>query len=101
MPVSAFSQIMRLNQFQIESLCKKIIAGLDEKKLIEFREGKDAAFKKAVEVITEDYDSEKTLEAEVNARLDELERQQTDGFDRHKMFKMMKKKMAEEQGIIL
>lgn len=101
MQLSAFSQIMRLNQFQIESLCKKVINGLDEKKLVEFRDGKEKAFKKALEVLEADFDKEKGLEAEVNSRLDDLEKQQTDGFDRHKMFKMMKTKLAEEKGIVL
>ncbi len=82
-------------------MCKKIINGLDEKKLIEFREGKEKAFQKALEVLAEDFEQEKHLEDEVNKRLDQLERQQTEGFDRHKMFKMMKSKMAEEKGIIL
>ena len=98
---SAFSQTMRLNQFQIESLCKKIINGLDEKKLVEFREGKEKAYKKALQALEADFDEEKSLEAEVNTRLDALERQQTEGFDRHKMFKMMKTKLAEEKGIVL
>jgi len=92
---------MRLNQFQIESLVKKIINGLDEKKLVEFREGKEKAYKKALEAVEADFDEEKNLEAEVNTRLDALERQQTEGFDRHKMFKMMKTKLAEEKGIVL
>jgi len=98
---SAFSQTMRLNSFQIESLCKKIINGLDEKKLVEFRDGKENALKEAVGIVEDDFDQEKNLEAEVNVRLDALEKQQTEGFDRHKMFKMMKKKMAEEKGMVL
>jgi hypothetical protein len=98
---NAFSQIMRLNQFQIESLCKKIINGLEEKNLVQFRDGKDKAFKKAVEVLEIDFDAEKNLEAEVHKRLDALESEQSEGFDRHKMFKMLKSKMAEEKGIIL
>lgn len=98
---SAFSQIMRLNTFQVESLCKRIIAGLEEKKLVEFRDGKEKALKKAIEVVEGDFEDERDLEAEVNKRLDALESEQSEGFDRHKMFKMMKKKIAEEKGIIL
>jgi hypothetical protein len=92
---------MRLNQFQIESLSKKILSSLEEKKLVSFREGKEKALKKTIETLENDYEEEKQLEVEVNAALDRLEKQQTEGFDRHKMFKMMKKKMAEEKGIIL
>lgn len=92
---------MRLNQFQIESLSKKILSALEEKRLVTFREGKEKALKKTIETIESDYEEEKQLEIEVNSALDRLERQQSEGFDRHKMFKMMKKKMAEEKGIIL
>lgn len=92
---------MRLNQFQIESLSKKILSSLEEKRIVTFREGKEKALKKAIETLENDYEEEKQLELEVNSALDRLEKQQTEGFDRHKMFKMMKKKMAEEKGMIL
>ncbi|MBY0385246.1 DUF507 family protein [bacterium] len=92
---------MRLNQFQIESLCKKVLNSLEEKKIVSFREGKEKALKKSIETVEADYNEEKQLEMEVNTALDKLEKQQTEGFDRHKMFKMMKKKMAEEKGMIL
>lgn len=101
MRASAFSQTMRLNQFQIESLCKKIMSGFEEKNLVGLREGKEKTLKRMIEIIETDYNEEKTLENEVNIALDRLEKQETEGFDRHKMFKMMKKKMAEEKGMIL
>ena len=92
---------MRLNSFQIESLAKKIIGGLDEKKAIQFREGKEVALKKVIEVIEKDFEKEKLLEQEVHAMLDKLEKEQSDGFDRHKMFKMLKQKIAQEKRIVL
>jgi hypothetical protein len=97
----AFSQTMRLNAFQIESLGKKVINELGEKNILSFRDGKDKAIQRAIEIISEDYNSEKALEDEVNKALDKLEAEGTDGFDRHKMFKMMKRKMADEQRIVL
>ena len=92
---------MRLNPFQIESLSKKILSSLEEKRLVTFRDGKEKALKKTIEVIEGDYEEERHLESEVNTAIDRLEKEQSEGFDRHKMFKMMKKKMAEEKGIIL
>ena len=97
----AFSQTMRLNSFQIESLAKKLISGLDEKKAIQFREGKEVAIKKTIELIVGNYDKEKQLEADVNALLDNLEKEQGEGFERHRMFKMLKKKLADEKRMIL
>jgi hypothetical protein len=98
---NAFSQSMRLNTFQIESLGKRIINELGDNKVLTFREGKEEAIRRAIELITEDYDVEKDLEAEVHKALDKLEAQGTDGFDRHKMFKMMKQKLAEEKRMVL
>lgn len=92
---------MRLNPFQIESLSKKIIGYLEEKKLVTFRDGKEKALRRVLELITEDYEEERRLEADVNRRLDELEKNPTEGFERHRMFKMLKRKMAEERGIVL
>lgn len=98
---NAFSQTMRLNTFQIDSLGKKIINELGDKKILTFREGKEVALKRAIEIIAEDYAMEQQLESEVHKALDKLEAQGTDGFDRHRMFKMMKQKMAEEKRIVL
>lgn len=99
--LDSFSQFMRLNAFQIESLCKKIFSTLEQKQAVQFGQGRDTAYKKALEIITADYDRERALEDEVNRRIDDLERQQTEGFNRHQMFRMMKKKVAEEKGIVL
>lgn len=92
---------MRLNSFQIDSLAKRILQHLEEKKLITFRESKEKSLRRAIELITEDFDSERELEDEVNKKLDELEKNPSEGFERHRMFKMLKRKMAEERGIIL
>lgn len=74
---------------------------LAEKKVLTFRDSKEAALRRAIEIISEDYEVEKELEQEVNKALDKLEAQGTDGFDRHKMFRMMKQKMAEEKRMVL
>lgn len=75
--------------------------GLEKKNLIQLNVGRDLALKKAQAIIESDFAREAQLDAEVNKRLDELERDQTDQFERHKMFKMLKQKLANEKGIIL
>ena len=92
---------MKMTKTQIESLVRRVVLGLESKKLVQFNKGKDQILTKAKEILESDYLKEAKLEEEVNKRLDQLEQEQTDQFERHKMFKMMKKKMAEEQGIIL
>ena len=92
---------MKMTKTQIESLVRRVVLGLESKKLVQFNKGKDQILTKAKEILESDYLKEAKLEEEVNKRLDQLEQEQTDQFERHKMFKMMKKKMAEEQGIVL
>lgn len=92
---------MRMTKLQVESLVRRVVLGLESKKLVQFNKGKDQILHKAKEIIESDYAKEAQLDEEVNKRLDQLEREQTADFQRYKMFSMLKKKMAEEQGIIL
>lgn len=92
---------MRMTKLQVESLVRRVVLGLESKKLVQFNKGKDQILNKAKEIIELDYVKEAKLDEEVNRRLDQLEQEQTADFQRYKMFSMLKKKMAEEQGIIL
>lgn len=92
---------MKLTNVQIESLARKVLENLESTQTIKFTQGKDKAFKRAVEIMEEDFQKEFTLEKEVNAQLDKIEQEQTNQFERHKMFKMLKAKIADERGIIL
>ena len=92
---------MKLTKTQIESLVRRVVMGLESKKLVQFNKGKDQILFKAKEIIEADYTKEFRLEDEVNKRLDRLEQDQTNQFERHRMFNMMKRKMAEEQGFVL
>lgn len=53
------------------------------------------------DVILEDAAEEAALEREVNRMLDDLEQQNAGEFQRHKMFLMLKKKLAQEKGFVL
>lgn len=92
---------MKITPNQIESLVRKVLGELEKKKLVSFNKSKEAVFHKGKEIILGDFEKEAALEREVMGMLDQIEAQQTDQFERHKMFKMLKKKIADERGIVL
>ena len=92
---------MKMTQNQIDSLVRRVLLELEKKKLINFNKSKEAILAKGKEIILNDFAKESKLEEEVMRMLDDIERDQTDQFERHRMFKMLKKKMAEERGIVL
>jgi hypothetical protein len=92
---------MKMTTNQIESLVRRTLAELEKKKLVSFNKSKEAVFTRGREIIEEDYQKEAKLEEEVMRMLDDIEKEQTDQFERHRMFKMLKKKIADERGIVL
>ena len=92
---------MKLTHAHIESLVRRVLINLEKKQLIQFNKSKEAVLKKGKEIIDADFAREAKLDEEVMRMLDQIEQNQTDQFERHKMFKMLKKKVAEEKGIVL
>lgn len=54
-----------------------------------------------MDLVTADFKREDDLAHEVNRMLDDLERQDPGGFERRKMFAMIKVKLAKQKGIVL
>lgn len=92
---------MRMTPNHIDSLVRRVLLGLEEKKLVTFNQTKQAILARGKEIIQADLDKEAELDREVMRMLDDIEREQTDQFERHRMFKMLKKKVAEERGFVL
>ncbi len=92
---------MKMTQNHIESLVRRVLLPLEKSNIISFNKSKDAILARAKEIIIKDFDKEAELEREVMRMLDDIEKEQGDNFERHRMFKMLKKKVAEERGIIL
>ena len=90
---------MKLTQVQIDSLVRRVLGELERKKLVTFNKTKEAIFSKGSEIINDDYQKESELDNEIKAMIDHMEQEQGDNFDRHKMFLMMKRKIADERGI--
>lgn len=92
---------MKLTSVQIDRIARNIIDELKSQKLIDFKAPEDKVFRRAVELIKGNFDREAQLDREVNKMLDDLERSNPGGFERYKMFPMLKKRLAKEKGIIL
>ena len=54
-----------------------------------------------VAAITADFKREEQLEQDVQALMDQMEREHEGQFQRHKMFPMLKQKLAKERKIVL
>ena len=57
--------------------------------------------RRAVELVAADFARERQLDEEVNKMMDDLERQNPGSFQRYKMFPLLKKRLAQEKGIVL
>ena len=92
---------MKLQTVQIERIVRSIFDRLKAKDLIQFKGPEKDVFNRAMELVIADFKREDDLNLEVNKMLDDLERQNPDGFDRRKMFTMVKQKLAKQKGIVL
>ena len=92
---------MKLHSTQIERLVRNVIDRLKEKNLIEFKVPEKDVLARAIQLVSDDFKKEDDLAIEVNKILDDLEKQNPGGFERRKMFAMVKAKLAKQKGIVL
>ena len=100
-PCSHLVRSMKLTQNHIESFVRHVILGLEKKKLLTFNKPKETILKRAGQIIKTNFEEELQLERDVMKMLDNIEKQQTNQFERHRMFKILKKKIADERGFVL
>jgi len=89
---------MRLSETQVEKVAKSIVKGLTEKGLIEARVELASIIK---DVIMKNFEDEKHIDKEAQNMMEKLQSQMSDSIDRHKMFHMIKKKIAHEKKFVL
>jgi hypothetical protein len=92
---------MKLQPTQIERLVQNVIDRLKEKNLIQFKKTEKEVYARAVALVTADLKKEDDLVRDVHAMMDELEKQNPGGFDRRKMFPLLKARLAKQKGIVL
>lgn len=92
---------MKLTTSQIQRLSEKILNQWKLQGLITFKVDEKIVLKTVVDAITADFKQEEFLDKEVHQMMEQLERQHGSEFQRHKMFPMLKQKLAKERKIIL
>ena len=80
---------------------RHVFERLKSRNLIVFKKGEPEVFARAMELVLLDLRKEDDLVKEVNKMLDDLEKQNPGGFDRHKMFLLLKQKLAKQKGLVL
>ncbi len=92
---------MKLSTKQIQVLAVKVLNQWKKQNLITFKVDEKKVLDKITQVIIADYQREAELDREINAMLDQLERQHSGEFQRFKMYPILKQKLAKEKKVIL
>ncbi len=93
--------MMKLTTSQIQRLSEKILKQWKAQNLITFKVDEKIVLKTIVDVITLNFKREEDLDNDVKALMDQMEREHEGQFQRHKMFPMLKQKLAKERKFIL
>ncbi len=92
---------MKLSTSQIQRLSDKILNQWKTQNLITFKVDEKVVLQTIKDVITENVKQEDELDRDVRVMLDKIADEHGEGFQKGKMFNMLKQKMAKERKIIL
>lgn len=95
-----FSDAMKLSNHQLEVMISKVFQFWKQKNIATFKVDEKVAFQRALEVLKNEFETEKQIENEAKALVAQLEKQNPD-IEPHKMFLMIKKKLAKDKGVVL
>ncbi len=93
--------MMKLTTSQIQRLSEKIFNQWKSQNLMTLKVDEKVVLSTIVAAIMGELKKEDQLEQDVKALMDQMERQHEGEFQRHKMFPMLKQKLAKERKIIL
>ena len=93
--------MMKLTTSQIQRLSEKILKQWKAQNLITFKVDEKIVLKTIVDVVTLNLKKEEQLDQDVKDLMDQMEREHEGQFQRHKMFPMLKQKLAKERKFIL
>lgn len=92
---------MKLTINQMQALAQKVLNQWKQNNLAQFKADERVILDKMVAIMKNEIQKEMDLEKDVHAMLDQLERSHGGQFERHKMYPMLKNKMAKERKLIL
>lgn len=91
---------MFLKESQIKDLVEAVFQEWKTQKLVTFKTSEKEAFEFVMQKMRQDQQALAELDRESKKMVEDLERQQP-GLDRHKMFIMVKQRLAKQKGIVL
>ena len=91
----------KLTSSQIQRLAEKILNHWKSQNLITLKVDEKVVLSTMVGAMNSELLKEQQLEQDVQALMDQMERQHEGEFQRHKMFPMLKQKLAKERKVIL
>lgn len=91
----------KLTTSQIQRLAEKILNQWKSQNVITCKVDEKTVLTTMVNALMSELKKEEQLDADVKALMDQMERQHEGEFQRHKMFPMLKQKLAKERKIIL
>lgn len=91
----------KLQESQIKDLAQSVFDEWMSQGLVTFKVDQKKAFELVLEELRKENFRIADFEKEVRSLLDDLERKNPQGMDRHKMYLLLKQRMAKEKGIIL
>jgi hypothetical protein len=92
---------MRLTEAQIKDLTAQILSEWKAQGLVKFKIPESKIVEKIHEVLRKENQKIQDFEKEVRSMLEKLEAQTPSGFDRHKMYLLLRQRLVKEKGIIL
>lgn len=93
--------MMKLTTSQIQRLAEKVLNQWKSQNVITCKVDEKTVLATMVNALTDELRKEEQLDSDVKALMDQMERQHEGEFQRHKMFPMLKQKLAKERKIIL
>lgn len=92
---------MKLSANQMNKIAVEIYKSLEENSNVSLCIDKEKIKSLVTMVLKKNMEDEKALDEDVNKMMDTLEQQNPGGFERYKMFPLLKKKLAEQKGFVL
>lgn len=92
---------MKLTSTQLQAIVERVFKHWKQKNIVTFKDDENKILQRGIELLKEEIQKEIDLDKEVNKKLDELERTNPGEFQRHKMFQLMKAKLAKDRKVIL
>lgn len=92
---------MKLTPLQLQALAKKTLEQWKASNVVHLKVDEKVLLERMTAILRNEVQKEADLERDVHAMLDQLERSHSGQFERHKMYPMLKSKMAKERKVIL